>query len=201
MLFTKDDFELQRLPNGKDVGIKEFKRDFHGHDTRLFLVYNPRIQNYNSKSKLKKILKKIKNIDEWFADRLNKDKWTSIHIVEKKIRSLIGKTFLDYISYQIEIAEDHITCNVWINEDELTYLMDRMGKSFYMSNDNNSSAIDLVWLYRQQYTVERIFNYVKLGDIVPFRPMRHFIDNSIRGHMFNVVLGLLMMMLLHREIV
>ena len=79
--------------------------------------------------------------------------------------------------------------------------MDRMGKSFYMSNDNTSSDIDLIWLYRQQYTVEKIFNHVKLGNIVPFRPMRHFIDNSIRGHMFNVVLGLLMMMVLHREIV
>lgn len=201
LLFTKDDFELQALPNGKDVGIKEFKRKFHGHDTRLFLIYNPRMQNYNSKSKLKKILKKIKTIDEWFEYRLNMDKWTSMQVVEKKICSLIGKTFLDCISYQIEIAEGHISYSVWINEDELTYLMDRMGKSFYMSNDESSSAIDLVWLYRQQYTVERIFNYLKLGDIVPFRPMRHFIDNSIRGHMFNVVLGLLMMMIMHREIV
>ena len=201
LLLTKDDFKLQTLPNDKKVGIKEYRREFHGFDTRLFVIYDPPRQKYNSANKLKKIQNRLIAIEEWFTGRLNYKKWTSMVEVEKKIRSLIGKTFLDCINYQIEGIDGDLNYNVWINEAELKIIMDRMGKSFYMSNDNDTKAIDLIWLYRQQYTVERIFNYVKLGNIVPFRPMRHYIDSSIRGHMFNVVLGLLMMMMLHREIV
>ena len=200
LLLSCEDFELQMLPNGKEIGIEEAECEFHGIKSRLFIVFDPRKQHYNSVNKIKKIQKKLDNIQEWFAARLNYKKWRSLGEVEIKIRSLIGKGYLEYINYQIEGVDGDVNYSVWINQDALEDTIDHLGKSFYRSNDFETSALDLMWLYRQQYTVEKVFNYVKLGNIVPFRPMYHFKDSSIRGHMFTVVLGLLMMMLLHREI-
>ncbi|MFV2016699.1 MAG: hypothetical protein ACC656_14810, partial [Candidatus Heimdallarchaeota archaeon] len=42
-LFAQD-FELQELPNGKKVGIKEFEREFHGSMLRLIVCFNPKKQ-------------------------------------------------------------------------------------------------------------------------------------------------------------
>lgn len=200
LLLNCKDFDLQMLPNDKKIGIKEFESKFHGINTRLFVVFDPRKQRYNSVNKIKKIQKKLDNIQEWFAGRLNFKKWRSMVEVEMKIRKLIGKGYLEYINYQIEGNDGDVSYNVWINDDALSETIDRLGKSFYRSNDFKTNALDLMWLYRQQYTVERIFKYIKLGDIVPFRPMYHFKDSSIIGHIFTIVLGLLMMLLLHREI-
>lgn len=201
LLLTTEDFELQTLPNGKEIGVREYKRKFHGTDCRLIVCFNPKRQHFNSVNKLKKIQTKLNSIQEWFAARLNHKKWRSMTEVEKKLRALIGKTYLNYINYQVEGSDGDVNFSVWINDDALAAAVDRLGKTFYMSNDADLEPIEIVWLYRQQYNVERVFNYLKLGNLVPFRPMYHFKDSSIKGHVFSIVLGLLLMLLLHREVI
>jgi transposase len=56
--------------------------------------------------------------------------------------------------------------------------------------------MNFVWLYRQQLTVEQAFKYFKIPNLIQIRPIFHRKDDSIRGHLFACVIGLLLLTLL-----
>ena len=78
-------------------------------------------------------------------------------------------------------------------QDESLYPI--LGRRLY-----HRAGLDIVWLYRQQFTIERLFDYLKNPDLIRIMPMFHFKDDSIRGHIFTCVLGLMLLTLLQREI-
>ncbi|MHA1689825.1 MAG: IS1634 family transposase [Promethearchaeota archaeon] len=87
-----------------------------------------------------------------------------------------------------------------IDDKALTSKLDSLGKTFLLSNHPTLSPFELAWLYRQQYTVERAFKYIKSPSLLAVRSIYHWTDESIRGHLFTCVLGLLLLMLLVRKI-
>jgi transposase len=76
-----------------------------------------------------------------------------------------------------------------------------LGKSYLITNHPETTPLqDLVWMFRQQTTVERAFAYLKCPEFCAARPIFHHCDDSIQGHLFICVLGLLLMTLLTREV-
>lgn len=198
---TPADFSLETLPNGKEIGVLEFAQDLYGPNNRLLVVYNPRMKAWQEKNLLIKLEKKIEAIHDWFKDRLNVKKWRNPEEVEKKIQSILKtKKHLELIDYSVSGIFEKVKYDIKINEKALKIHLDTLGKSYFLSNHPDMAVLDMVWLYRQQYTVERAFKYLKSPEFLSVRPMYHWTDDSIRGHLFTCVLGLLLLSLLTRKI-
>ncbi|MHA1294543.1 MAG: IS1634 family transposase [Promethearchaeota archaeon] len=195
------EFSLKKLPNGKEIGVLEFDRQLYGPNDRLLVVHDPRMKARQEKNLKIKLEKKIEAVHEWFKDRLNVKKWKDPEAVEKKIRSILKtKKHLELIDYSVSGTFGNVKYTVKINEKALKSHLATLGKSYLLSNHPTMTPLELVWLYRQQYTVERAFKYIKSPHLLSVRPMFHWTDDSIRGHLFTCVLGLLLLTLLTRKI-
>jgi len=200
-ILTPADFSLIKLPNGKEVGVLEFVRDRYGAKNRLLVVYNPRMKARQEKNLKIKLEKKIEAIHEWFKERLNVKKWKKPEAVEKKIQAIIKtKKHLELVDYSVSGTFEKVKYEIKINEKALNAHLDTLGKTFFLSNHPSMAPLDLVWLYRQQYTVERAFRYIKSPSLLSVKPIFHWTDDSIRGHLFTCVLGLLLLTLLTRKV-
>jgi len=198
---TPEDFSLENLPNGKKIGVLEFTRPLHGGKDRLLVVYNPRLKAWQEKNLLRKLEKKIEAVHEWFKERLNVKKWRALEPVQKKIQTLLKpKKFLDLVEYSVSGTFGKVEYAITINEKALKAHLDTLGKSYFLSNHPTMTPLNVVWLYRQQYSVERAFKYIKSPHLLSVKPMYHWTDDSIRGHLFTCVLGLILLMLLTRKV-
>ena len=198
---TPADFSLEPLPNGKKIGVLEFARKVYGPTDRMLVVYNPRMKAWQEKNLRIKLEKKIEAVKEWFKDRLNVKKWRKPETVENKIQSILKtKKYLELVDYTVSGTFEHVNYEIKINEDALEAHLDTLGKSYFLSNHPEMTPLELVWLYRQQYTVERAFKYIKSPSLLSVKPIYHWTDDSIRGHLFTCVLGLLLLTLLTRKI-
>ena len=198
---TAGDFTLHKLPNLKEVGVLEFTRNLYGKQRRLIVIYNPKRSKWQKNNLIRKLNKKINEVNDFFATRLNIKKWRDSEAVSTKIESIIKtKTYFQWIKYSVSKNNEKISYSIELNQESLQNHLDTLGKSYLISNHQNKSAIDIVWLYRQQYTVEQSFKYLKSPDFLKVRPIFHQNDDSIRGHLFTCVIGLLLLTLLTRKI-
>lgn len=198
---TPIDFTLEELPNGKEVGVLEYDRTIYGPNDRLFVVYNPRRREWQEKNLKAKLEKRISDVNTFFKERLNVKKWRDLNAVEKKIRDIIKtKKYLNLLNYSVSGTHAKVKYSIKINKKAINTHLDTLGKSFLLSNHPDMMPLEIVWLYRQQYTVERAFKYIKTPSMLSVKPMFHRTDDSIRGHLFTCVLGLLLLTLLARKV-
>lgn len=198
---TADKFVLETLPNGKEVGVLEFEHATYGKGHRLFVVYNPNLRSWQETNLLKKLEKRILEVNDWFKEKLNIKKWMDPEAVEKKIRSIIKtKAYFNWINYSVSGTYAKVKYSINLDKTAINTHLNTLGKSFLLSNYLSMSPLELVWLYRQQYTVERAFKYIKTPTMISVRPMFHRTDESIRGHLFTCVIGLLLLTLLTRRV-
>jgi transposase len=196
---TEKDFTLTELANGKPIGYKEYLREIHGKDRRLIVAFNPKKNNWSATIKKTKLSKKLEEVEEYFKKRLNVKKWRDPEKVKAKIESLIGKTSLPF--FLIKVSGDFATVeySIKLNENEVKHNTETLGKSYYVSNLDDAPE-DIIYRYRQQYKVERLFKYIKHSEYIRVRPLYHRNDESIRGHIFVCVMALLLLTLLEREV-
>ncbi|WP_457557186.1 IS1634 family transposase [Candidatus Harpocratesius sp.] len=198
---SKNDFEMFILPNQKKVGILEFSEQMYGRNRRLIIIYNPISSEWQKNNLVRKLEKKINEINDFFQNRLNIKKWRDINAVKSKIESIIKiKAYFQWISYNVFENKGKIKYSIKLDKPALEKHLQTFGKSFLISNHPQYSAHEIVWLYRQQYTVENAFKYLKCPSLFPVRPIYHRNDSSIRGHLFSCVIGLLLVLLLLRKI-
>ncbi|MBN1801556.1 MAG: IS1634 family transposase [Candidatus Lokiarchaeota archaeon] len=198
---TPSDFSLEKLPNGKEIGVLEFARNVYGQHDRLFVVFNPRMKAWQEKNLLAKLETKIETVRNFFEERLNAKKWRAPEAIEKKIRDVFKtKKHLDLVDYSVSGTLGNVAYTLKINEKALEDRLNTLGKSYFLSNHPEMAPLDVVWLYRQQNTMERAFKYIKSPSLLSARPMYHWTEESIRGHLFTCVLGLLLLTLLTRKV-
>jgi transposase len=213
-----EEFELHVLPNGNEIGVKDFHLDKYGKTRRFIAVYNPNEEKWNHENFKKKIQKRISEIDDYFKNRLvfapgekrkgQGDKWRIRAEVEKKINAMIGGSpFAEVIVATVKGPSKlpvskggRLELEISSNPEELKKVTLTLGKSFLMTSREDLSADKVVWIYRQQYLVERAFKWLKNSEFLSIRPMYHRVDSSIRGHVFVCYLGLVLLSLLVREI-
>lgn len=198
---TPADFKLETLPNGKALGVLEYPQELYGPTDRLLVVYNPRLREWQEKNLRRKLDKKIEAVHEYFKGRLNVKKWRNLEAVEEKIKSIIKtKKHLELAEYSVSGTTGKVEYSIKINETALKSHLDKLGKSYFLSNHPDMKPLEVAWMYRQQYTVETAFKCLKSPDLLSVKPMFHWTDESIRGHLFTCVLGLLLLMLLTRKV-
>jgi transposase len=194
-------FPLHELPNGKQVGILEFTRELYGMPQRVIVAYNPEQARWNGDTLFAKLTEDVAAVENYFRKRLNQKKWRSRAAVEKKIESLLGaKTHLPFLRVDLRGKDGNLALHVSIDQDALNTHVGTLGKAFLISNHPTKTAKELVALFRQQITIERAFSFLKSPDLCSAQPMFHSCDESIQGHIFSCVLGLLLLSLLAREI-
>jgi transposase len=213
------DFDMHVLPNGKEIGVKEFRSEKYGKTRRFIAVYNPREAHWNLANLRTKAQKKVDEINEYFATRTKfvpgekkrgqADKWRKKAEVRTKLDEMVGQEpYASIITTSIAGPEEipldkggclHISATIVDNAMDVTSRTH--GKSFLMTNRDDLDAHEVVWLYRQQYIVEQAFKWLKSKDFLSIRPMWHHVDSSIRGHVFTCYLGLVLLCLLVRELV
>ena len=181
------------LPNGKVVHVHEEQREFYGNPRRLLVVYNPEQATWNAENLSKKVTDEVDAIREFFADKLNKKKWRSKTAVQAKIKTMILAAHRPFITTTVSGDDGNLSGTVVVNQAILDQHVQTLGKSFIITNHPTMSAVDVTWLFRQQIMIERAFSYLKSPDIASVRPIFHRTDDSIRGHIFSCVLGLLLL--------
>lgn len=214
-----EEFELHVLPNGNEVGVKDFHLNKYGKTRRFVAVYNPNEEKWNLENFKAKIRKKIAEIEGYFKTRLvyapgekrkgQGDKWRIRVEVEKKIKAMIGgdpfaKVIVAAVKgpAKLQVARGgRFELKISTNPEAFKKTALTLGKSFLMTSREALSADEVVWAYRQQYLVERAFKWLKNSEFLSIRPMYHRVDSSIRGHVFVCYLGLVLLSLLVREIV
>jgi hypothetical protein len=65
-----EEFTMHELPNGRQVGVKEFIAEKYGKERRFIAVYNPNEASWNLENLEKKITKKITEIKKYFVERV-----------------------------------------------------------------------------------------------------------------------------------
>jgi transposase len=193
-------FQAYTLPNGKTVHVHEEEREFYGLPRRLLAVYNPDQATWNSETFTRKVNETTSEIREFFADKLNKKKWRSKAAVEAKVETMIPAAHRSFVVATITGNEGALSGNVIVNQEAIEQHVQTLGKSYIITNHPSMPSVDVAWLFRQQIVIERAFSYLKGPDIVSVWPIYHRTDDSIRGHIFSCVLGLLLLTLLVREV-
>jgi transposase len=199
-LISASDFPSFTLPNKKQVGILERAKNEYGVRYRLLIVQNPAQAEWNDINLRKKLDKHLDAVQSFFAERLNRGHWVKKERIEAKILKLIPKRHLVYFEIKIVGTEGQYALNMTIRPTIVESHSETLGKSYIITSDLTTPAVDLVWRYRQQYLIEQCFKYLKRPDLLSVRPMFHRSDSSIRGHLFTCVLGLLTLSLLTRHI-
>lgn len=192
-------FKKDKLPNKKEIGVLEFTRKMHKKDRRLIVIFNPRRSKWSKKNFLKKLKLKYEELIAFRDNNLNFKKWRSSEKVIKKVKLML-KSYSKY--FEIEISGDfaQLTMSIRRNKVNIQNHLLSLGKGYYMTNHKDLSGHEVIWTYRQQYMIEKLFNYLKNPDMTRIMPMYHSKDDSIRGHIFTCVLGVLLLTLLQREV-
>lgn len=192
-------FQDFTFPNGKEIGILEFERMMHQEKRLLIVSYDPNRAKWSKKNYMKKLEAKDQDIRRFEAEKLNVKKWRSLEKVRKKLKDIL-KSYHQYFDIEISGEYAQLSMSVKKNQEAIEKHIVSLGKGYYMTSRKDLSGSEIVWMYRQQYTIEKLFDYLKNPDMVRVMPMYHYKDESIRGHTFTCILALLLLTLLQREI-
>ncbi|MBD3195707.1 MAG: IS1634 family transposase [Candidatus Lokiarchaeota archaeon] len=209
--------EFERPMFSESAIKKSSVPDYENPDRRLIVQYNPERARWNEKNLIRKLQARIDKINKYFKGpdkRLENTKkywkWKKKSAVETKIKNIITENekeeYLNYIGYKMKQIRNtnekdlKIQYEIGIKENALQEYVKTLGKSYYMTNHPTMSKVDIIWLYRQQFNVERAFKYLKHPDLIRIRPMWVYTDDSVQGFNFTCILGLLLLTLLTREV-
>jgi len=224
LLIPPEEFEMKLLPNGKELGVREFndgkyeafmkqleingvnikkkKFETYGKNRRIIAMYNPKQAKWQKENFDKKIKDKIPKIKAFFKDRLNNKDWSKQDKVLEKCQNILGaKKFQKVVDVKLTGMEGELALSVSQNQAAYEEKILSFGKSFLMTSREDLAAWEVAWAYRQQYIVENAFKALKNPKWLSIRPMWVRTDPSIRGHLFVCFIGLLLLSLLVRELV
>jgi len=207
-----------KRPMFSEAALKRSKiPDYENPDRRLIIQYNPERAKWNGNNLTLKLEARIDEINNFFKGSEQRlvntgkfPKWKKIDAVKSKIRKIITEKnkdgYLDYISYEVKRIRDptkgvtRIQYELSFNKEALEEHLKTLGKSYYMTNHPTMTGLEIIWLYRQQFNVERAFSYLKSPDSIRIRPMWVHTNDSVQGHNFTCVIGLLLLTLIARDV-
>jgi len=211
--------EFQRPMFSRAALKKSTVPGYENPDRRLIVQYNPRRAKWNGKNFTRKLEARMAEVDHFFkgpeqrlANPGKFPKWKKRDAVEAKIIDILTskgkKQYMDYIFHEVKSLQPRgpregvpgIQYEIGVKKEALEGHLKTLGKSYYMTNLPAMPGPEIIWLYRQQFNVERAFRYLKNPDSIRIRPMFVYTDDSVRGFNFTCVLGLLLLSLVTREV-
>ena len=187
--------------SGKNVEYYRTKRDIYGHARTVYVVRDPAKHKKHVAMFASKVDNKVREIEDYFKDRLNFKKWRKREAVEKKLKSMIGrKPMAAVVIAKVTGNDGTMTLTVKIDKKARTAHEVTLGRSIIFTNRDGWSPSAVIWSYREQYIVEHAFRHMKCPTVIAIRPMFHHADACIRAHVFICVLALLLLALLRLKL-
>lgn len=204
---------------GKSIKFYRTSIKVYGKPRIVYVTLDPAKQKKKICEFRLKIAKKQAEIEEYFVDRLDPQKfehvsgqgqkWLKRSEVEKKVRKMIGRAPLkDVIIVRVEgpdevdiNGDDRIEILLEIDKDAQTLHEETLGRSIIFTNQEFWKPEAVIWGYRQQYIVEHAFRNMKCTSSISVRPMFHHSDTSIPPHVFICYLSYLLLSLLRLKLV
>jgi len=209
--------------SGKPVKFFCEKRNIYGVKRTVYVVFDPAKHKKNVAEFAIKLEKKMREIQDFFRDRLDPQKlsllkgpgkkWLRRVEVDKKAKKMIGKAPLRKVIITHIVGPDEvvpqvtkeITLTLHIDKDERAKHEETLGRHIIFTNHDDWLPETVIWGYREQYIVEHAFRHMKCPLCVAIRPMYHHADPCIKAHVYTCVLAyqlltLLRLILRHQNI-
>jgi len=198
----RDEFTKTTLPiTKKEVEYFKTTKKIYGKGRLLYVVLDPKKQKKHAIIFGEKLERKVLEITEYFKDRLNVKMWSKKEVVEKKLKSMIGKRpFADVILTEVLGTDENMVLKVSIDEQARKAHEATLGRTILFTNREEWSPEVVIWGYREQYIVEHAFREMKSPTAIAIRPMYHHADVSVRAHVFLCVIALLLLSLLRLKL-
>jgi transposase len=194
----RDQFSPITLPHSqKKVEYYRTSRIIYGKDRIVFVVIDPSKVIKDQFKFDEKLHAKQEEINQFIQEQLNIKMWRDPDRVKTKITSLIGKNPWKSIMIP-EIFGDNGALQVTISIDmdaKATYL-ETLGRFFLFTNHEEWAPSEVIWAYREQYLIEQTFKLMKDPNSIAVRPMYHWAEKSIEGHIFTCILSYLLLAML-----
>lgn len=198
----REEYTKTVIPMTKKA-VEYFKtsKKIYGKDRLLYVVLDPKKQKKHAINFGEKLEKKVDEIREFFKDRLNAKKWSKKEVVQKKLKSMIGKPpFADVILTELLGPDEAMGLTVSIDEKAKKAHEETLGHTILFTNREGWTPEAVIWGYREQYIVEHAFRDMKSPTSIAVRPMYHRADTSVRAHVFLCVIALLLLSLLRLKL-
>ena len=98
---------------------------------------------------------------------------------------------------KVDVTEDHGALSFTMTPDkaEMSHEAQVSSTSLLFTSRSDWNAKTVIQTYREQHVIENAFKCMKSPVHIAIRPMFHYVDSSIRVHVFTCVLALLLLAL------
>lgn len=196
---------VEELPlcssNQPGVRAASEKAIVHGKEYLCVLKYSSSFageQLHSVTTSLSKVLQSLRRLSLEIAKPGCRLKETSIR---NKIQRWLSPPFLkDLIRWQLD--GDGGRWRLQFDFDHAAFqnlLANRLGRTILLTNRLDWTAEQVGAAYSGQQQIEQVFRGLKDGDWLSWGPMYHWTDTKIRVHAFYCMLGISLLMYLHKQ--
>ena len=192
--------------NGKQVKSYRITQNIWDEERECILTYSSSLyvgQLKELDEDIAQVSASIKELNEQLSNpksRISKTK----EAIQSRVKAILSKKYMDsiYNTQLIENNEGIIVCVKYIvdekNKKNIAYKY--FGKKLLITDHKDWSTDNILKVYRDQDSIEKIFRSTKDNGHCAIRPQFHYTDQKIRVHIFCCLLGLTLATILHREI-
>jgi transposase len=170
----------------KEWLLSETIRELHGKQREFVVCYSKEKAEYDKRVREEKLSKVEKKLDK-LLNSIGKGIYKNRDRVVMKIGE-ITKGFRKYLD--INHPRDSLEFSYSRNKNALELAEKLDGKHVLISTDLNMSAEDIVLAYRDKDKAEKAFRNLKT--FIKIRPIRHWLDQRVKAHIFLCVLAYLL---------
>jgi transposase len=155
-----------------------------------YIYYNPKKATQDAKDRKKRIEKAKKEVEK-IQERINKGTLKKELIIEKKvIKALKFHKVNLYYQTKVEMKGKPSPRIILEPKDPVFKEKERLDGRFLLQTTHlDKSPKEVLELYRSKDGVEKAFNIIK--NLIKVRPIRHWNEERVRGHIFLCILAYL----------
>jgi transposase len=183
-------------PSGKKIWYHHVERKVYEVDRDVYITFDPRHYKKNKRQLQARVTSALNEVNDYFKERLNVNKWREKANVEEKIQAIIGKSLYNTV-VKVDVTGDYGALSFTMTPDkaEMSHDAQISSTSLLFTSRGDWDAETVIQTYREQHVIENAFKCMKSPVHIAIRPMFHHVDSSIRVHVFTCVLALLLLAL------
>src|SRR5271157_1173150 len=191
------------LPGSKKaVEYFQVQQEVYDRERTLYVVIDPakaskQVQKFNAD-----MARRQADVEKFIAESLNVKKWRDPKAVATKVRGILGKKqpWKAVLTFQVSGEPGVLTVSVAVDTAAKVAHEETLGRSVLFTNQEEWAPKDVIWGYREQYIIEQAFRAMKDPAAIAIRPMYHWSEKSIEGHVFTCVLALFLLSVLRMKL-
>ncbi|MBU0767573.1 MAG: IS1634 family transposase [Proteobacteria bacterium] len=181
----------------KKVPVNVYKRTFRG-----VLTYDENTYRKKLNTWMKNMNMVMKEINTFLELKLNVKKWRKKEAVEKKLKTICSKKKMkNIVQFRVNDEDEHLSVALYCDVKAAKKKMNRWGKTLiFTSLEDKENTIDIIKGYRLKNDIEKCFKMLNNTYLLSVRPICHWNDQMIKGHMATCVLGLELIQIIRKRL-